>query len=54
MSTTQISIKGYVMVTLSKYGNKKTVVQALSIKDGRRILKQQTGLDWYFKGYAED
>ena len=53
MSTMQTSIKGYVMVTLSQDGNKKTVVQALSIKDGKRILKQQTGLEWYFKGYAE-
>ncbi len=54
MSTTQYSVKGYVMVTLSKDGNKKTVVYALSIQDARRILKQETSLDWYFKGYEEN
>ncbi len=54
MSTMQTSIKGFVMVTLSKYGNQKTTVYALSIKDAGRILKQQTGLDWYFKGYADN
>ncbi len=48
------SVKGYVMVTLSKDGNQKTVVQALSIADAKRILKQETGLDWYFKGYTEN
>ena len=48
------SVKGYVMVTLSKDGNQKTIVYALSISDARSILKQQTGLDWYFKGYAEN
>ena len=54
MSTMQPSIKGYVMVNLSKDGNQKTVVYALSIAEGRRILKQQTGLEWYFKGYTEE
>ncbi len=54
MSTMQTSVKGYVMVTLSEDGNQKTIVQALSIADARRILKQQTGLDWYFKGYTEN
>lgn len=48
------SVKSYIMVTLAKDGNQKTIVQALSIADAGRILKQQTGLDWYFKGYAED
>ena len=52
MSTMQTSIKGYVMVTTSKDGNQKTIVQALSIADAKRILKQQTSLDWYFKGYT--
>ena len=46
------SIKGYIMVTLSKDNNQKTIVQALSVKEAKRILKQQTGLDWYFKGYT--
>ena len=54
MSTMQTSIKGYVMVTLSKDGNQKTIVQALSIKEAKRILKQQTSLDWYFKGYEDN
>ena len=54
MSTMQFSVKGYVMVTLSKDGNQKTIVQALSIADAQRILKQETSLDWYFKGYAEN
>ena len=54
MSTTQTSIKGYVMVTLAKDGNQKTIVQALSIADAKRILKQETGIDWYFKGYADN
>ena len=54
MATMQTSIKGYVMVTLSGDGNRKTIVQALSIAEARRILKQETGLDWYFKGYAEN
>ena len=54
MSTMQYSVKGYVMVTLSQDGNQKTIVHALSIADARSILKQQTGLDWYFKGYAEE
>ncbi len=54
MRTMQTSIKGYVMVTLSKDGNQKTVVQALSIPDAKRILKQETNLDWYFKGYEEN
>ena len=54
MSTMQTSIKGYVMATLSTDGNKKTIVYALSIKDAQRILKQQTSLDWYFKGYEEN
>lgn len=46
------SIKGYVMITLSKDYNQRTIVQALSIKEAKRILKQETGLDWYFKGYT--
>ena len=54
MSTMQTSIKGYIMVTLSKDGNQKTIVYALSIAEARRILKQQTSLDWYFKGYIEN
>ena len=54
MGTMQTSIKGYVMVTLSEDGNKKTIIHALSIADARRILKQETGLDWYFKGYADN
>ncbi len=55
MSTnSNYSVKGYVMVTASKDGNQKTIVQALSIAEARRILKQQTSLDWYFKGYAEN
>ncbi len=54
MGTTQYSVKGYVMVTLSKDGNQKTTVYALSIADAQRILKQETGLDWYFKGYTEN
>ncbi len=54
MSTMQTSIKGYKMVTLFKDGNQKTIVYALSIKDAQRILKQDTGLDWYFKGYADN
>ncbi len=54
MSTMQTSVKGYVMVTTSKDGNQKTVVQALSIADAKRILKQETSLDWYFKGYEEN
>lgn len=52
MSTMQTSIKGYIMVTTSKDGNQKTIVQALSIAEAKRILKQQTSLDWYFKGYT--
>ncbi len=54
MSTMQYSMKGYVMVTLSTDGNQKTIVHALSIAEARSILKQQTGLDWYFKGYEEN
>ncbi len=54
MSTMQTSVKGYVMVTASKDGNQKTIVCALSIPDAKRILKQETGLDWYFKGYEEN
>ena len=54
MSTMQTSVKGYVMVTTAKDGNQKTIVQALSIAEAKRILKQQTSLDWYFKGYAEN
>ncbi len=54
MSTMKYSVKGYVMVTLSKDGNQKTILQALSIADARRILKEETGLDWYFKGYEEN
>lgn len=54
MSTMQLSVKGYIMVTLSKDGNQKTIVHALSIAEARRILKQETGLDWYFKGYEEN
>ena len=54
MGTMQTSFKGYVMVTLSKDGNQKTIVHALSIAEGRRILKQHTGLEWYFKGYTGD
>ena len=54
MSTSNYSIKGYVMVTLSQDGNQKTIVQALSIQDAKRILKQETNLDWYFKGYEEN
>ena len=54
MSTMQFSVKGYVMVTTSKDGNQKTIIYALSIAEARRILKQETGLDWYFKGYAEN
>ncbi len=54
MSTMKYSVKGYIMVTLSKDGNQKTVVYALSIQDAQRILKQETGLDWYFKGYEEN
>ena len=54
MGTMQYSIKGYVMVTLSKDGNQKAIVQALSIAEAKRILKQETGLDWYFKGYTDN
>ena len=54
MGTMQYAVKGYVMVTLSKDGNKKTIVYALSIAEAQRILKQETGLDWYFKGYADN
>ena len=54
MRTMQTSIKGYIMVTTSKDGNQKTIVQALSIAEAKRILKQQTSLDWYFKGYTEN
>ena len=54
MRTMQTSVKGYVMVTTSKDGNQKTIVQALSIQDAKRILKQETSLDWYFKGYEEN
>ena len=54
MGTMQTSIKGYKMVTLSKDGNQKIIVYALSIADATRILKQKTGLDWYFKGYVEN
>ena len=54
MSTMQFSVKGYVMVTASKDGNQKTIVHALSIAEARRILKQETNLDWYFKGYTEN
>ena len=52
MSTMQTSVKGYIMVTASKNGNQKTIVQALSIAEAKRILKQQTSLDWYFKGHT--
>ena len=53
MSTnSNYSVKGYVMVTTSKDGNQKTIVHALSIAEAKRILKQQTSLDWYFKGYT--
>ena len=52
MSTIQTSVKGYIMVTLSKDNNQQTIVQALSIQEAKRILKQQTSLDWYFKGYT--
>ena len=54
MRKMQTSIKGYVMVTLSQDGNQKTIVHALSIQDAKRTLKQETNLDWYFKGYAEN
>ena len=54
MGTMQTSIKGYIMVTLAKDNNQRTIVQALSIAEAKRILKQETGLDWYFKGYAEN
>ena len=54
MGTMQYSIKGYIMVTLSEDGNQRTIVYALSIADARRILKQDTGLDWYFKGYTNN
>ena len=59
MSTMQYSVKGYsvkgyIMVTLSKDGNQRTILQALSIAEARSILKQQTSLDWYFKGYTEN
>ena len=54
MSTMQTSIKGYVMATASKDGNQKTIVHALSIAEAKRTLKQQTSLDWYFKGYTEN
>ena len=54
MSTMQTSVKGYVMVTTSKDGNQRTIVQALSIADARRILKQNTGTEWYFKGYENN
>ena len=40
MSTMQTSVKGYIMVTLSKDGNQKAIVHALSIADAQRILKQ--------------
>ena len=50
----QTSIKGYVMVTLAKDGNQKTIVHALSIQEAKGILKQQTSLEWYFKGYEEN
>ncbi len=54
MSTMQTSVKGYVMVTLSTDGNQKAIVYALSVADAKCILKQETGLDWYFKGYEEN
>ena len=54
MSTMQTSVKGYVMVTTSKDGKQQTTVHALSISEAKRILKQQTSLDWYFKGYEEN
>ena len=54
MSTMQTSVKGYIMVTTSKDGNQKTTIYALSIAEARRILKQQTSLEWYFKGYTEN
>ena len=54
MSTMQTSVKGYVMVTTAKDGNQKTIIQALSIAEAKRIIKQQTSLDWYFKGYTEN
>lgn len=54
MSTMLPSIKGYIMVTLTKDDNQKTIVQALSIKEAKRILKQETSLDWYFKGYTRN
>ena len=52
MSTMQTSVKGYIMVTTAKDGNQKTIVHALSIAEAKRILKQQTSLDWYFKGHT--
>ena len=54
MSTMQTSVQGYIMVTTSKDGSQKTVVYALSIAEAQRILYQETGLDWYFKGYTWD
>ena len=54
MSTMQTSMKGYVMVTASKDGKQKTIVHALSIAEAKCILKQQTNLDWYFKGYTDN
>ena len=54
MSTMTYSVKGYAMVTASKDGNQKTIIYALSIAEAQRILKQQTGMDWYFKGYTEN
>ena len=54
MRTMQTSVKGYVMVTTSKDGIQKTIVHALSIAEAKSILKQETGLDWYFKGYTDN
>ena len=54
MSTMQTSVKGYIMVTTSKDGNQKTIVQALSIADAKSILKQKTDIEWHFKGYENN
>lgn len=54
MNANKYSVKSYVMVTTSEYGNQKAIIQALSIADAKHILKQQTGYNWYFKGYAEN
>ena len=45
------SIQGYIMRSLDR----QTVitVQAINVKDAKKIAKDKTGVDMYFKGYAE-